>query len=259
MRLLPRIGRILFSIYGFAVFLLLFFLLLPLFLIAFLPGGRTTGNAVISLARLWSALFFGLTFIRPRIIYSDVPQTHVEYVFVSNHISYIDIPMMLVAIKDRKVRILGKASMNKIPLFGQVYKRGAVTVDRSSSQARAKSMREMVRLVEGGVSVLVCPEGTFNMSCRPLKEFYNGAFKIAIETQRDIVPILFPDTYHRLHYRSIFSLTPGICRAVYLPKISVKGFTLEEMEKLKEQTFEAMSQGLIRLDAPWIKKETHGG
>ena len=59
------------------------------------------------------------------------------------------------------------------------------------------------------------------MTNKPLKEFYDGAFRLAMETHTPIKPVLFLDTYDRMNYKSMFSLTPGKCRIVYLEEISV--------------------------------------
>src|SRR5690606_24017645 len=102
-------------------------------------------------------------------------------------------------------------------------KNAIVTVDRSSIQNRAESIRILKSILSKGISVVVFPEGTFNMTNKPLKEFYDGAFRLAIETQTPIKPVLFLDTYSRMHYNSIFAMTPGKSRIVYLDEISVEG------------------------------------
>ncbi len=81
---------------------------------------------------------------------------------------------------------------------------------------RARSVIKLKAVLKKNISVVIAPEGTFNMTDKPLKEFYDGAFRIAIETQTPIKPILFLDAYDRLNYKSIFSFTPGRSRAVYL-------------------------------------------
>ena len=79
---------------------------------------------------------------------------------------------------------------------------------------------------------------------RLFKTFYNGAFRLAIQSKTPIKPILFLDTHKRLHFNSIFSLNPGICRGVYLPEISVDGYTSKEVILLKEKVYLAMENGL---------------
>ena len=82
--------------------------------------------------------------------------------------------------------------MSKVPVFGFIYRNAIVTVDRSSTGNRAKSVRILKSIIKKGISVLVFPEGTFNMTNQPLKEFYDGAFRVAIETQTPVKPVLIP-------------------------------------------------------------------
>jgi len=90
------------------------------------------------------------------------------------------------------------------------------------------------------------------MTHHPLKSFYDGAFKIAIETQKPIRPILFLDTYDRLNYQSIFSLNPGKCRAVYLSQTATEGLTIKDLSDLKKKIYKQMEEALIRYEASWI-------
>ena len=100
---------------------------------------------------------------------------------------------------------------------------------------------------------MVFPEGTFNETGKPLKEFYDGAFRIAIEMQTPIKPVLFLDTYDRMHYKSMFSLTPGRCRIVYLDEIPVEGYTTADIAQLKQKVFYAMEAKLIQYKGSWIQ------
>lgn len=228
------------------------FALLPLFIIAFLQKPLKAGNGVIALARIWADMFFFMTGIRSKLIYEEEVNKNKEYIFVSNHISYLDIPMMMKVTEGQQVRILGKASMGSIPIFGSIYKRGTVMVDRENPQARAKSVESLIQFINKKISILICPEGTFNMTGKPLKFFYNGAFRVAIETQKPIKPIIFLDTWSRLNYHSIFSLNPGKCRAVFLPETSTNGLTEEDIDQLKEKIYLQMEEAIVKYKAPWL-------
>jgi 1-acyl-sn-glycerol-3-phosphate acyltransferase len=105
-----------------------------------------------------------------------------------------------------------------------------------------------------GISIIVFPEGTFNMTSKPLKEFYDGAFRVAIETQMPIKPILFLDAYNRMNYRSVFSLNPGKNRVIYLEEIPVDGLTQKDVAMLKQKAFEVMDNKLREYNASWIKE-----
>ena len=143
--------------------------------------------------------------------------------------------------------------MSKVPVFGLIYRNAIVTVDRSSAANRANSVRILKSLINKGISVLVFPEGTFNMGTTPLKEFYDGAFRVAIETQTPIKPVLFLDAYRRMPYESMFLMTPGSSRIVYLDEISVAGYTLANMETLKDKVYDIMEKKLMEYDAAWRK------
>lgn len=254
MKIARYIFRFWFSIYGFFVFLVLMLLLFPLFIWAFSHEHVKSGNLIYKISRFWADAFFFFTGIKHRNIYEEEHDNSKEYIFVSNHISYLDIPMMMKVIRGQNVRILGKAEMNKIPIFGSIYKRGAVSVFRESPQARAKSVKKLIEFIHKKISVFICPEGTFNMTHQPLKSFYDGAFKIAIETQKPIRPILFLDTYDRLNYESIFSLNPGKSRGVYLSQTTTEGLTMDDVPALKEKIFKQMEEALIRYGASWIQE-----
>jgi 1-acyl-sn-glycerol-3-phosphate acyltransferase len=157
------------------------------------------------------------------------------------------------AIRKQHFRVLGKAEMAKIPIFGFVYKSTVVLVDRNSAANRAKSVLQLKSIIKKGISIVISPEGTFNMTHQPLKEFYDGAFRIAIETQTPIKPILFLDAYDRNNYKSLFSLTPGKSRIVYLEEIPVEGLTIHDVKNLKEKVYKIMEEKLIEYKASWIK------
>lgn len=219
---------------------------------SFLMGKIKGGNILIKICRFWADAFFFLTAIKHENIYEEVHDPDKQYIFVSNHISYLDIPMMMKAIRRQHIRILGKAEMAKVPVFGFIYKQGAVLVNRESPRQRLKSVENLVFFLHKKISVFICPEGTFNMTHHPLKSFYDGAFRIAIETQKPIRPILFLDTYDRLSYYSIFSLNPGSCRAVYLPVTDTSGLTMEDVAALREKIYNQMYEALVRYKASWI-------
>jgi 1-acyl-sn-glycerol-3-phosphate acyltransferase len=176
-----------------------------------------------------------------------------KYVFVLNHISFIDIPVMMSAIRQ-PVRILGKEGPHKIPVFGYYYRKSTVMVNRNSPMSRGKSLDTLRHYLRKGVSIVICPEGTFNMGTTPLKEFYEGAFRMAIETQTNIKPIVMPDTHDRLYYYGL-SLEPGRCRVIYLPEVEVQGMTTADIPRLKEKVYKMMEDALVRYKASWIQFE----
>jgi 1-acyl-sn-glycerol-3-phosphate acyltransferase len=166
----------------------------------------------------------------------------------------MDIPP-IVCTARQPIRVLGKYEMVKIPVFGWIYRAAVILVDRRDAERRAKSVRALKAAVKQGISIFIFPEGTFNETGKPLKEFFDGAFRIAIETQTPIKPLLFVDTVKRLHYKGLLQLTPGKNRVVYLEEIKVDGLTMKDMPMLKQQVYDAMEEGLIRYNTLSPKEE----
>lgn len=248
-QLLQRI----YCIYAISLFIILMLLFFPFFIIAAMFGKIKGGNLVYRICTLWADIWFPCIGIIFKKIYEGPYDTRKQYVFVSNHISFIDAAVLVKAIRQ-PVRALGRAETSKVPLFGYIYKNAIVTVDRSSVANRVKSVGILKSIIRKGISVMVFPEGTFNMTGAPLKEFFDGAFKIAIETQTPVKPVLYLDTYNRMHYSGVFTFTPGRCRIVYLPEIDVQQFDgANKVKDLKATVYKIMEEALLRYNAPWIK------
>ena len=244
-----------YCIYALITFISIMLLIFPFAVLASLFGRIRGGNIIYWLCMLWADTWLFLVFIWVKRIYEVPHDKKSSYIFVSNHISYLDGPILVKAIR-RPVRPLGKVELSKVPVFGFIYKNAIVTVDRGNAANRAKSVRILKFIISKGISVLVFPEGTFNMTPEPVKEFYDGAFRVAIETQTPVKPVLFLDAYDRLHYRHIFSLTPGKCRIVYLDEIPVEGLTIADISALKEKVHDIMANKLREYKVSWIPLTT---
>lgn len=251
MRALIKPLQWIYAVYAIVLFVAIMLLIFPFVILASFMGRIKGGNTILRLCMLWADIWFPLIFIFHRRIYEAPHDKSRQYIFVSNHISYLDSAVLVKAYRQ-PVRPLGKVEMSKIPVFGFIYRKAIVTVDRSSAANRARSIRILRSIISKGISVLVFPEGTFNTTHRPVKNFYDGAFKLAIETQTPIKPVLFLDTYSRMHYSSIFSLNPGRSRIVYLDEIPVQGLGVNDLERLKNRVHSVMEQKLIDYRAAWI-------
>lgn len=241
-----------YCVYAFIMFDAIMLIIFPFVIIASFFGRIRGGNMIIRLCMLWADLWFPLIFIFPKKKFEAPHDKKKPYIFVSNHISYLDAALLVKAYRQ-PIRPLGRIELSRVPVFGFIYRNAIVTVDRSSAANRSKSVMILKSIIRKGISVMVFPEGTFNMTNKPLKEFYDGAFRVAIETQTPIKPVLFLDTYSRMHYRNILSLTPGRCRIVYLNEIPVAGLTIADVTKLKEKVYAIMENKLKEYKAAWIR------
>jgi 1-acyl-sn-glycerol-3-phosphate acyltransferase len=202
---------------------------------------------------LWGDIWFFLVFIWHRNYFEQPLEKNKQYIFVGNHISYLDAPILVKTIR-RPIRALGRIELSRTPVFGFIYRSVVVIVNRSNAEHRAKSVRNLKSVISKGVSIIVMPEGTFNETGKPLKEFFDGAFRVAVETQTALKPFLLLDAYDRMHYRHLFTLTPGRSRAVFLEEIPVGGLTIKDVPALKQKVYDLMDAKLREYKASWTRE-----
>lgn len=169
------------------------------------------------------------------------------YVIVGSHSSTLDMFACAGAIEVPFVT-LAKAELGKIPLLGYLFSVASIFVDRSSEESRKKSVQDMEKVLNEGTSILIMPEGTRNRSEAPLKEFQNGAFRVAIETQTPILPMVI------LHCRALMKadaimMKPGTIGVKFLPPVPVDGLTLADLPMLKEKVYKMMEDVILKEDA----------
>ena len=239
-----------YALFWFTIFTLLAF---PLVLIFSFFGRRRGGNLICSMARIWADIWYFVLGIRHENIFESSYDPSRNYIFLFNHSSYMDIPCLFKAIRKQPFRVLGKEEIKKIPVFGFIYSRGAVMVDRGDTMLRAKSVRALKSLLKHHISIGIFPEGTFNETGKALKSFYDGAFRISIETQTPIKPVLFLDNYNLLNHHELLSLKHGRSRAVFLDEISPEGFNLKQIPLFKQKVYTIMENKLKEYRVSWIQ------
>lgn len=244
MKGLIKLIQFIYCVYALLMFIAIMFIAFPFILISS-SFGIKGGNVIYKICNVWARVWYFFVGVKHQEIYETEHEVNKQYIFVANHISYMDIPPIVTSI-HQPFRALGKYEMVKVPIFGWIYRSAVILVDRSSAEKRSKSVRALKAAIQHGISVFIFPEGTFNMTEHPLKNFYDGAFRIAIETQTPIKPMLFVDSLKRLHYKSLFELTPGINRTIYLEEVSVDGLTMKNLHELKDVVYKKMEEGLKR-------------
>lgn len=252
MNFIRTLIRLLYCLYAVILFVVLMLMVVPFVVAGSFFGKIKGGNFIYRVCCYWGDAWFFLIGIYHRNLYESPHDRSKQYIFVANHISYLDAPVIVKTLRQ-PVRVLGKVEMSKVPVFGFIYRNAIVTVDRSNAEQRAKSVRILKSVIRRGISIFIFPEGTFNETHTPVKEFFDGAFRIAIETQTPIKPVLFLDAYDRMSYHSLLSLNPGRSRSVFLPEIPVAGLTAKDLSVLKQKVYEVMEKKLIEYKAGWIK------
>jgi len=195
----------------FATLLMIFglFILIPLVLH---PKGDRISFFFI---RLWAGGWAFLSGIRFEVHGQEVVERSTPYIYIFNHRSFIDAPLIALVIPQR-IRAIGKKELTKIPIFGLVVSKLAVWVDRSDPESRKASLEKLILILRKGISVVVSPEGTRNNTPETLLPFHKGAFLLSIETQTPIIEIAVLGADHCMKRGSLL-LRPGKIK-VYFSK-----------------------------------------
>ena len=155
-------------------------------------------------------------------------------VFVGNHRSYYDIPILLTAL-DAPHGILAKEELEKIPLLNRWMKLlGCVFVKRDDIRASVKALNDATAIVESGRSFVIFPEGTrYKGEEGGAGEFKAGAFRIAVKTSAPVVPVAVTGA------RALFESNgnrcrPGGVRIKIMPPIQTAGMSKAEQKQLPD-------------------------
>lgn len=189
------------------------------------------------IARLWArVILIGMGF-RYSIKGTENFEAGKSYMLVANHTSMTDIMLMLLAVKNHPFVFIGKKELVNIPIFGFIYKRVCILVDRENSKSRFAVFERAQKRIQQGLSICIFPEGGVPDESILLDEFKDGAFRIAIEHQLTIVPITFYDNKKRFSF-TFFSGSPGKMRAKIHPTIETIGKTMDDKLHLKQHVRE---------------------
>ena len=152
-------------------------------------------------------------------------------VFVGNHRSYYDIPILL----DAPHGILAKEELEKIPLLNRWMKLlGCVFVKRDDIRASVKALNDATAIVESGRSFVIFPEGTrYKGEEGGAGEFKAGAFRIAIKTGVPVVPVAISGARGLFEGHGLRA-TPGDIRVRILPAIQTAGMSKAEQKQLPD-------------------------
>lgn len=194
-------------------------------LVVWLPPRGRWFSAV---ARLWARGVLRASGVRVRAEREVELDPRVRRIFVANHQSLFDIPVLLATLPG-EVRFLAKASLFRYPVFGQAIRAGGfIPVDRSDGAAARASFVAGLERLEGGVSVLLFPEAERTLDGRILP-FQRGGFLMAVKSGLPVVPVGIDGTF-RVQHRESFTIRPGRVdirygRPVELASGGVRGLT----------------------------------
>jgi 1-acyl-sn-glycerol-3-phosphate acyltransferase len=159
-----------------------------------------------------------------------------NYIIIVNHNSLIDIPISTPTIPGPN-KTIAKIELSQIPIFGIIYRRGSILVDRKDPESRRNSYRLMKGVLSEGMHMCIYPEGTRNITDKPLKEFQDGAFKLAVDTGKPIIPALLFHTRKVLPRNKPFFFWPARMEMHFLAPVEPQGM---DPRALRDKLYDIM-------------------
>jgi 1-acyl-sn-glycerol-3-phosphate acyltransferase len=239
-----KVIRALHTGFGFIVFVLLFLIFFPLLLIPIVFKNQFHLVGVFN--RLWAIALFTLIGLPWKLDIRGKLSKNKQYIFCPNHFSYIDIAAM--GFNPVNAIFVGKSAMEKIPVFGFMYRKLHITVDRNKLSSKYGSYTRSLDALTQGKSLVIFPEGGIVSTNPPhMSRFKDGAFRLAIEKQIAIVPVTFPhnwiilpDPGMLLHWKRL--------TIVFHEPIDVSGYTGKDVDVLKDKVYHVLDQELKKFN-----------
>ena len=207
-------------------------------LVAF-PWTLVTGNAdfLYNMGMLGARTAVRLAGIRIQVEGRDQLDPARTYIFMANHVSNVDPPVLIPSLPKR-TSVLVKKELFRIPVLGRAMRLGSlVPVDRSNRDAAIASMHEAAEVVRSGISMTIFPEGTRSYDGQ-LLPFKKGPFYLAMESGAAIVPVTILKTREIMPKGSLL-IRAGTARLVFHAPINSAEF------KERDELMEAVRQRIV--------------
>lgn len=242
MKLIKQIFAPIWKTWFFIVFSVSLIILYPFFYIT-IKGQKL--DTAFKIKRIWSYCIAYGSFVFPVLIYkTKTKKMPRPCVFLANHTSYLDIVLSTFYI-DHLAIYMAKAELEKAPLFNIFFKGMDIAVNRKSIKDAHRAFTKAGEEIASGRSMFIFPEGTISNNGK-LKPFKNGAFKLAIEHQVPIVPVVNLNHWELLQNGGFFKSKGrfGIAKTVVLEPIETKGMTQENLVDLRERVSKLINDTL---------------
>jgi 1-acyl-sn-glycerol-3-phosphate acyltransferase len=241
MRFLKNIlGRIL-AAWAIIIFIVtMLIVVIPIWITGYIKDPRGT-EIFRRISKGWMSVFLFLIGCFLRVKGKEHFKKGENYIVICNHNSMMDVPITTPFIPGPN-KTIAKIEMANIPLFGIIYKRGSVLVDRKSEDSRKTSYIRMKEVLQKGLHMCIYPEGTRNKTKEPLQHFHNGAFRLAVDTGKSILPSVIFYTATVLPHDKKFYIWPHRIEMHFLAAIPVDNLTAEQ---LRDRAFNQMKEYFV--------------
>jgi len=230
----------LYLVFALVWFSILFLIFLPFLLIPIYHPKKFKLVGILN--RLWAYGSFTGWLLPWKIELKGQIDPNQQYIFCPNHFSYIDIPAM--ALSPFNAIFVGKHDMGAIPLFGYMYSRLHILVDRSKMASRYDTYVRSGQAIDQGKSLVIFPEGgIWSQNPPQLSRFKDGPFRLSVEKQIPIVPVTLPTNHHILMDNPL-RLKPGIVKLIFHQPIKPESTDSTEVDRLKKEVFDVIQNEL---------------
>jgi 1-acyl-sn-glycerol-3-phosphate acyltransferase len=235
-----RVKNTLSTFWFYFTLLICFLFLIPLPLILVHKGKWHI--YIYRLTKFWVGILLKINFLSLEIEYRFKPNRKQVYVFTPNHTSYLDILLLMFAVRQFFI-FVGKSSISKVPLAGYVYKKMHITVDRSKARSKYSVLEKSKIAVKRHRSVVIFPEGGILTQEPPaMTPFKEGAFRLAIEEQVPIVPVTMPYNWIAMPDQSFPPFIHHKLKVIFHEPIETEGLTGEHIPYLKQKVFQIIQK-----------------
>lgn len=207
---------------------------LSLLILLLAPFDDREGKLAYRIGDLWTWSVLKITGVRLKVRGLGRLDKSRPYIFMANHQSHIDIPVMVQSLQGFQLRWIAKKTLAYVPFFGWALLASRhILIDRANRTAAMASLSKAKKKLAAGISVVIFPEGTRGVHGR-LGRFKRGAVLLAIKTKTPIVPVTISGSW-RILGRKDWRLKSGVIEVFVHEPIAVERLGGKDSEHLTER------------------------
>jgi len=207
------------------------------------------GKRVYRINQLWSWIILRLGRISLKVRGLENIEPDRQYVFMVNHQSNIDIPVLTQSLIRFQLRWIAKKELLRVPLFGwALWAAKHITIDRSDPLGAVRSLERAKERLAAGISIVIFPEGTRSRDGRLLR-FKKGGFLLAVQSRTPIVPVAIKGSGMILPADG-WKLRSGVIEVFVNKPVAVDGYRVGKLRALSETVREIIAGHLVDQSAP---------
>jgi len=247
--------------------LMVYILLLALFVAVTIPLALLTilfgffdryGKRVYRINQFWAWLLLRMGGISLNVEGQENIDTDQQYIFMVNHQSNVDIPVIVQSLARFQLRWIAKKELLWVPFFGwAMWATKHITIDRSDPQSAVRSLERAKEKIAAGISVVLFPEGTRSTNGKLLR-FKKGGFMLAVQANTKIVPVTINGSRNLLP-SGAWRLCSGSIEVFVDKPIAVDGYRAGNLRLLSDRVRETIAAHLRESASSESNRTVEGG